>query len=464
MGTTDSPASNNPGGNSSHSSKQVNSQRVDYWSQLLKTITAESDAAAGWVGQVRSKATAIAQELALPSTRDEDWRFTDLSPLLGIEFSVAGAITTPAITATDVTLEEAPNSRIVFVNGRHAPDLSDLSALGELADKVTVSAWSAGHDSVLNATVESTLGKIQTSAEAFTALNTAAVNQVVVISVARNATIELPIHVVFLSAGAGAIAQPRCLITVGSNSRCTVLEEHRALGSTSDANAPYWVNGVTEVALADNAEIHHARIQRDTSTAFHIGNTAVSQARDSRYTLTSLDAGARVSRHNVAVSQKGPGTHTAFNGLNVATERHTSDTHTFLNLQHPHGTADHLHKCVASDRGHTVFNGRVFVGQQAQQTDAAQLNRNLLLSSKARVDTKPQLEIIADDVKCTHGATVSQLEDNEIFYLRSRGLDETAARRLLLDGFVGEILESLPVQSLRLPLAKAIAAQIRAIS
>ncbi|MEM9772477.1 MAG: Fe-S cluster assembly protein SufD [Cyanobacteria bacterium P01_D01_bin.73] len=463
MGTTDSQAagSNNPGGNSS---KKVNSQRVDYWSKLLKTVTADSDTATGWVGEVRSKATAIAQELALPSTRDEDWRFTDLSPLLDIEFSVAGAIATPSITTADVAIKEAPGSRIVFVNGRHSSELSDLSALGELADKVTVSAWSAGHDSVLNATVESNLGKIQTSAEAFTALNTSAVNEVAVISVGRNADIELPIHVVFLSSGAGAIAQPRCLVTVGSNSRCTVVEEHRALGNASDADAPYWVNGVTEISLADNAEINHARVQRDTPTAFHIGNTAVSQARDSRYTLTSLDAGARVSRHNVAVSQKGPGTHTAFNGLNVATERQTSDTHTFLNLQHPHGTADHLHKCVANDRGHTVFNGRVFVGQQAQQTDAAQLNRNLLLSSKARVDTKPQLEIIADDVKCTHGATVSQLEDNEIFYLRSRGLDETAARRLLLDGFVGEILERLPVQSLRDPLAVAIAAQIRANS
>ena len=308
------------------------------------------------------------------------------------------------------------------------------------------------------------MAHIQTSAEGFTALNTAAVEQVAAIAVNRNAVIDTPIHVVFLTTGSGAIAQPRCLIVAEANSRCTVIEEHRALNCALDDAAPgqpYWVNGVTEVSLAANAEVNHTRIQRDNGTAFHIGNTAIAQARDSRYTLTSLDLGAQVSRHNVTVNQGGPGTETNFNGLNVATAQQTSDTHTFLNLQHPHSGADQLHKCVAGDRGHTVFNGRVLVGQQAQQTNAAQLNRNLLLSSKARVDTKPQLEIIADDVKCTHGATVSQLEDGEIFYLRSRGLDETAARRLLLDGFVGEILERLPVDSLRVPLATAIATQIR---
>ncbi len=448
--TTDTKATN---------ATTMGAQRVEYWSKLLKTVTASTGTAADWIGQIRSKATAIAQELALPSTRDEDWRFTDLSPLLDIEFSVAAAITSPSIDAKALAITEAQQNRLVFVNGYYAPELSDLSALG---DGITVGPWSAEGDGALDDSiekcVEANLGRIQTSAEAFTALNTAAVDEVAVIAVDRNAVIETPVHVVFLTTGDGAIAQPRCLVVAGANSRCTIIEEHRALET---AEHTYWVNSVTEVSLADNAEVHHARIQREGGAAFHIGNTAIAQARDSRYTLTSLDLGAQVSRHNATVTQQGAGTQTNFNGLNVATAQQTSDTHTFLNLQHPHSGADQLHKCVASDRGHTVFNGRVFVGQQAQQTDAAQLNRNLLLSSKARVDTKPQLEIIADDVRCTHGATVSQLEDGEIFYLRSRGLDEVAARRLLLDGFVGEILERLPAASLRSPLAGAIAAQIR---
>ena len=197
------------------------------------------------------------------------------------------------------------------------------------------------------------------------------------------------------------------------------------------------------------AQINHTRLQQESNTAYHIGKTAVSQQRDSRYTLTEINLGGKLSRHTPEVYQQGEQTETYLNGLTVAKDEQTADTHSVIQLNHPHGTTDQLHKCIVSDRAHSVFNGKVFVPKPAQLTDASQLNRNLLLSPKARVDTKPELQITADNVKCSHGATVSQLEADEIFYLRSRGLTEDDARQLLIDAFVAEIIERIPVQSVR---------------
>ncbi|MGB8702374.1 MAG: Fe-S cluster assembly protein SufD, partial [Thermosynechococcaceae cyanobacterium] len=228
----------------------------------------------------------------------------------------------------------------------------------------------------------------------------------------------------------------------------------------SSPNA-YWVNAATEVALAENAQLHHTRIQRESTTAFHIGKTAVSQARDSRYSLTALSIGAQISRHNPEVVLTGIQTETHLNGLTVATQIQLADTHSLIHFSQPLCIAKQLHKCIVDNRARAVFNGRIEVPKAAQQTNAAQLSRNLLLSSKARVDTKPQLEIIADDVKCAHGATVSQLDDEEIFYLQSRGLDRESACDLLVKGFAAEITEKVPVAEMRSRLLKSVLSLIR---
>ena len=178
------------------------------------------------------------------------------------------------------------------------------------------------------------------------------------------------------------------------------------------------------------------------------------QARDSRYTCNAIALGGQISRHNLEVWQQGEQTETYLNGLTIAGESQLSDTHSVIDLSKPHGTTDQLHKCIIGDRAHGVFNGKVFVPKAAQLTNAAQLNRNLLLSPKARINTKPELQITADNVKCSHGATVSQLEEDEVFYLRSRGLTEEDARHLLIDAFAAEIIDRVPVESLRTKLTK----------
>ena len=211
----------------------------------------------------------------------------------------------------------------------------------------------------------------------------------------------------------------------------------------------YFTNAVTEIWVEENAQVSHTRIERESNAAFHIGKSAIAQARDSRYTCNAITLGAKLSRHNLDVFQMGEQTETTLNCLTMIGERQLADTHSAIAFNYPHGMSRQLHKCIVADRAHAVFNGKVFVSKPAQLTDAGQLNRNLLLSPKARVDTKPQLEIIADDVKCTHGATVSQLDDEEVFYLQSRGLDETNARNLLINAFAAEIITQLPVASLR---------------
>ncbi len=211
----------------------------------------------------------------------------------------------------------------------------------------------------------------------------------------------------------------------------------------------YLTNAVTEIWVGDNAQVSHTRVEWEGAEAFHIGKTAIAQARDSRYTCHAITLGAKLSRHNLEILQTGEQTQTTLNGLTIISGKQLSDTHSAIALNYPHGTSDQLHKCIIGDRAHAVFNGKVFVPKPAQLTNASQLNRNLLLSSKARVDTKPQLEITADNVKCAHGATVSQLEDDEIFYLQSRGIDENDARKLLINAFAAEVINQIPVPSLR---------------
>ncbi|NER80218.1 MAG: Fe-S cluster assembly protein SufD, partial [Leptolyngbya sp. SIO1D8] len=189
---------------------------------------------------------------------------------------------------------------------------------------------------------------------------------------------------------------------------------------------------------------------------FHLGKTTVTQGRDSRYASTAITLGARLSRHTVEVYQTGAQTDTKLYGLTAIADTQLADTHSLIAFNHPHGTAEQLHKCIMDGQSHAVFNGRIWVPKVAQLTNASQLNRNLLLSGKARVDTKPELDIVADNVKCAHGATVSQLDANEVFYLQSRGISAAAAQQLLIYGFAMEIIDRIPVPSLQQTLTETV--------
>lgn len=397
------------------------------------------------LSEVRDSALSIVQERGLPSNRDEGWRFTDLSGLYKTSFAAPTAASLSLEEIDAFILADAP-VRLVFVNGFFAPD---LSAIDNLPAGLSVSTLADTGNLA-------ELGQ-QGMTEVFTALNTASFADAAVLRIAKNQVVEAPIHLLYLTTGATPIiTSPRGLVVAEANSAATVIEEYAAVKAES-----YFTNAVTEVCLGQNAQLHHHRIQREAKTAFHIGTTSVSQDRDSRYALTSLSLGGQMSRHNPVVVPTAEQTDTTLNGLTLAVDQQVADTHSDLSFTGPHCTAQQLHKCIVDNRARAVFNGRVFVPKLAQQTNASQLSRNLLLSAKARVDTKPQLEIIADDVKCAHGATVSQLDDEEVFYLQSRGLDRNSACDLLVEGFAAEIIEKLPIAEQRQTLLNAVLSQIR---
>ncbi len=417
--------------------------RDDYLTGLLNQVTATKTE--GWLQELCQSAANWVRHSIIPTTREEEWRFTDLSSLRKVQFNVKTV--NYASLEFDI-LPEAANSRLVFVNGVFAPE---LSAVSDLPSGIVVSNL-AGLSAVEQEGVRQYLAQAEGAQEVFTALNTAGITDAAVVWVKKNVVVETPIHLVFISvAGETAtISQPRCLVVAESGSQVTLVEEYTNRQDAKSAeDGVYLTNAVTEIWVGDNAEVSHTRVEWEGAEAFHIGKTAIAQARDSRYTCHVITLGAKLSRHNLEILQTGEQTQTTLNGLTVISGKQLSDTHSAIALNYPHGTSDQLHKCIVGDRAHAVFNGKVFVPKLAQLTNASQLNRNLLLSSKARVDTKPQLEITADNVKCAHGATVSQLEDDEIFYLQSRGIDENDARKLLINAFAAEVINQIPIPSLR---------------
>lgn len=401
---------------------------------------------------LRDKAAEYLLSAAFPTTRDEEWRFTDLSPLLKIPFHLAENNQLD-IGLADITLpvsskDDLP-SRLVFVNGYFAPHLSTLVEglyAGNLSDA----------PETYQARICHYLSKSQQQSEVFSALNVAGLVDAAIIFVPPNQTIDTPVHLVFVTV-AGAtptMCQPHCLAIAEPGSSVTLIEDYVTIGNIST-----FTNAVTEIIVSENAAVNHLRIQREGSEAFHIGKSTISQSSNSRYTCHAISLGAKISRHNLEVTQAGEGTETTLNGLTMIGGQQLADTHSVIAFNHPHGTSRQLHKCIVNDKAHAVFNGKVFVPKLAQLTDAGQLNRNLLLSPKARIDTKPQLEITADNVKCSHGATVSQLEDDEVFYLQSRGLDEEMSRNLLIDAFAAEIINQLPVAAVREMVAGIVASR-----
>lgn len=394
---------------------------------------------------LRQQARAQLAELEIPTPREEDWKYSDLSPLLAHKFRLAAA-GDPSLDAA--TLEpwlwpETSYSRAVFVNGYFAPQLSDLSGL-PTALQVIPLAQAPGE-------LLQTLAKT----DVFTALNTAHLGDGIQIGLQPGQEVSSPLHLLFITVapeGEAVLAQPRCLLSLQAHSSLTLIEDHVSLGS----GIPFG-NAVTEILLAEGSRLHHVILQRQGSPAFHINKTAVRQSCDSHYRLQAIQWGSQFSRHNLEITQAGAQAHTQLQGLTLLKGSQHSDTHSRLVHQAPHGSSRQLHKCIVDETAHAVFSGRILVSREAQLTDAAQTNRNLLLGPKARVDTQPQLEIFADNVKCAHGATVSQLEAEEIFYLQSRGIPQAEARQLLTCAFAAETLEGIPLAQLPALVARRLA-------
>jgi len=404
-----------------------------------------------WLNELRANAVDRVGALTVPTTRDEDWRFTDISPLTKLSFQPAQGVAplAPATVGQWAIAEAA--ARLVFVDGIYAPQHS-FNHAGLTVENLAAGVIRHG------AAVPAHLGRhAGFERNAFTALNTAFLHDGALIVVPRDTALAAPVHLLFIATRKHAASYPRCLVIAESGSAVTLVEDFVAL-----QNEAYFTNAVTEIAVAGNAAVNHVRVQRDGAEAFHFANCAVSLAQASRYHSVSVALGARISRHNLGVLLAAAGAECSIDALALIGGTQLADTHTLIDHAMPQGVSRQLHKCIVDGAARAVFNGNIMVRPGAQRTDSSQSSRNLLLSGKARVDTKPQLEIFADDVKCAHGATVGQIDVDEVFYLKSRGLSDAAARNLLTYAFGAEVIERIPVASLRMRLEQAMMARTQA--
>lgn len=403
---------------------------------------------------LRARALERVGALTLPSVHDESWRFTSLSALTRQSFQPLRAPTT--LQAEDIApwhLKEAA-TRLVFVDGVYAPQLSSPSANAPTADGAVVCNLRSTPTEQA-AAIAAELGQHMAFDDAlFPALNTAFLQDAAVVRVPCNGAAAMPVHILCVSTQPDVASHPRVLVLAETGSTVTLVEDYVALH-----DGVYLTNAVVEVVLQANAQVTHVRVQRESAQAFHLASGVVSLGRASRYHLVNVAMGAHISRLDLTVQHAGDGAECTLDGLALLGGQQLADTHTFVDHMLPQGLSRQLHKCIVGGNAHAVFHGKVMVRPGAQKTDSAQSSRSLLLSNKARVDTQPQLEIFADDVKCTHGATVGQLDSEEVFYLQSRGLSEDAARNLLTYAFAGEIIRRIPVASLRQQLERAVLEQ-----
>ena len=394
----------------------------------------------GPIGLLREAAFARFAKLGLPTTQDEEWKYTSLAPLAQHRFEPAAETTFRDI---DRWILGEGGIRLVFVNGRHRPELSSHAA-GPAGAFIGSLAATLAHRPEL---VERELARhADWQRDALTALNTAFIEDGAFIHLPAGAVLQAPIHLLFVSTAPGkpTLSQPRNLIVAGANSQATVVETYAGL-----SDEIYFTNAVTEVVLGENARLDHYKLQEESARAFHIALTQVQHGRDSRFTSHSVALGAALARNEVRALFASEGCECTLNGLYMATGKQHLDNRTLIDHKSPRCTSRELYKGVLDGHSRGVFSGKVLVRQDAQKTDASQTNKNLLLSDDAIVDTKPQLEIFADDVKCAHGAAVGQLDENALFYLRSRGIGQEAARSLLTYAFASEMVNLVPLGPLR---------------
>ncbi len=379
--------------------------------------------------------------LPLPGPRTEDWRFTSIASLLKVPFALP-----PADARADgVDLPPLPTPdtlRLVFVNGRFQPG---LSALADVPGGVTVGSLAAVPEGSVPA---GTLGGVADYEDnAFTALNTGLLHDGAFLSVADGVALERPIEILYVTASGGrpVVTHPRTLLVLGRNAQATVVE--RFLAAAEDE--VYLTNAVAEVVLSESAIVDHYKVQDESRRAFHVANTQVVQAGRSTFSTHYIGFGGALARNEVRVRFEAEGCEATVNGLYVGSAAQHLDNFTVIDHAKAHCNSHELYKGILDDRAHGVFNGKIFVREDAQKTDAKQTNQVLLLSDGATINTKPQLEIFADDVKCTHGATVGQLSEDQLFYLRSRGIDRAAARSLLTFAFANDIVGRIKIEAIR---------------
>jgi Fe-S cluster assembly protein SufD len=393
-----------------------------------------------WFQRARQVALENFAETGFPTLRDEDWKYTSVAAIEKRPFRMAlRGETTVRTDAVDAAGLGDDCFLMVFVNGHHVPE---LSRLGGMPDGVTVASFAESVDhqpALLQAALAS-----EPATSGFAQLNTAFAADGAFIRVARNVMVGAPIELLFVSTGADRVSHLRNLVWAEEGSEATIVEHYVGL-----ADSACLTNAVTQIFSDPNSSVEHYRFQEESAKSFHVGGIHAQQKRDSRLASHSLSLGAALARHDIGTRFDAEGCDATLNGLYIVDGRQHVDHHTRIDHAQPHGTSREFYRGILDGNARGVFNGRVIVRQDAQHTDAHQVNNNLLLSRDAEVDTKPQLEIYADDVKCAHGATVGQLDDDQIFYLRSRGIAAGAARSLLTYAFANDIINRVRVGPLR---------------
>ena len=404
-----------------------------------------------WLAHVRQCSIERFEALGFPTTKNEDWHFTSVAAIAEAAFpprsAPGGDVAFDDLAAFTFGAADWPT--IVFVNGVFAPALSSLDALPDGVRVYDLASAIRDNDPV----VERYLTKICSyELHAFTALSNAFVNDGAVVRIAKEFDVDRPIHIIFVSDALAAKTQtnPRSLIIAERHSKATVIESYVCTGEAS-----YFTNAVTEVVLEDGANLSHLKIQRESPRAFHVGTIEAEQKRDSHYQSFSFSTGASLARTNVYTTLNGEGSGATLNGLYMLDGEQHCDHQTRIEHAQPNTFSRELYKGVLDGASHGVFNGKVYVDPIAQKTDGKQTNNVLLLSERAQVDTKPQLEIFADDVKCTHGATVGRIDQTALFYMKSRGIHNELARRLLTYAFAAEVLETIEVDVVKTRLERA---------
>ena len=396
-----------------------------------------------WTYPLRKSGISRFAEIGFPTLRDEDWRFTNVAPIAQMPFHPALDPQDHGLKASDLerfNFMQIASNRLVFVDGHFVENLSLIRPQKKGIQIASLaSALSDGHP-----VLQKHLGQYaDLEKNAFTALNTAFFTDGAFIYLPEGAAMEHPVHLLFVSTGRepASTSSLRNLIVAEKGSRLTVLETHVSIGANR-----YFSNGVTEFVGGENSVVEHCKLQEESPIAFHMAGLYASLGRAANYVFHSIATGAALSRNNIHTALNGEGIDCILNGLYLTKDQQLADHWMFVEHARPHCNSHEYFNGILDDKSRGVFHGRIFVEQEAQKTDAKQTNKNLLLSDDATVDTKPQLEIYADDVKCTHGATVGQLNDDAIFYLRARGLDLETARRMLIHSFAGEIIERVRFQ------------------
>lgn len=408
------------------------------WPEHVARLAA-GDGAPAWWRERRQAGLASFAAQGLPQRRQEAWRFTDAAPLLDSVFAPGPAAFAPERAQTvlaGLDFAGLDCHRLVFVDGLYRPELSAPGALPPGLSLGNLAAAAAGAGAALLR--EQLLRLPPPAGTPFAALNAALAADGLYLHAAPQCRPARPVHVVLLASGAAAVAShPRLFVRLEAGAELTLLQSHAAL-----TDGPYFQNVAAEFSLAPGAGLDHYYFQDESEAAFHLAATSVRQEAGSRFRQHAAGFGARLARHDLSVVLAGEGCATELDALLWATGSRQLDSHSLIEHAQPHGSSRQLCKSILADRAQGVFDGRILVRPQAQQTDARQTSRALLLSREAAIHAKPQLEILADDVKCSHGATVGQLDADALFYLRARGLDPETARGLLLYAFAAEVLAS----------------------